>query len=176
MNIIKGKGQRLIPEELLKYLEAFKENHPDPTAGGGSNLEDIVDSQGNKRFIEGDGTPVSLTGITPTYYKWSLSGTHLMVVYAGKITSGTTIGAGQKMIDFTLPEWILNKIFPLTPGGTLDYKSMDMFTDDESRLNKVEKLIKTETGLKIVNQSSGTINAAYNFRFQFDLLIDADYE
>ena len=171
---VKGKGQRLIPEELLKYLEAYKEAHPDPTQGGGATLDDIVDSHGNKRFVEGNGTPVSLTGITPTYYKWSLSGTHLMVVYAGKIASGTTISAGQKLIDFILPEWILNKIFPLTPGGTLDYKNIEMFTDDESRLNKVQKLIKTETGLKIVNQSSGTINANYNFRFQFDLLIDTE--
>lgn len=31
-NLIKGRGQRLIPEELLKYLEAFKKAHPDPTS------------------------------------------------------------------------------------------------------------------------------------------------
>ena len=141
---------------------------------GGSTLADIVDSKGNKRFIEGEGTPVSLSGITPTYYKWSLSGTHLMIVYSGEISSGTIIPAGQKLIDFTLPEWILNKILPLTDKGTLDFKNIEMFTNDESRLSKVEKLIKTNTGLKIENQSSGTINSNYNFRFQFDLLIDSD--
>lgn len=146
-------------------------------SGGGSGtitLDDIVDKNGNKRFVEGNGTPVSLSGITPTYYKWSLSGTHLMIVYSGKISSGTIIPAGQKLIDFTLPEWILNKIFPLTNKGTLDFKSIEMFTNDESRLSKVEKLIKTNTGVKIENQSSGTINSNYNFRFQFDLLIDTD--
>ena len=37
--MIKGKGQRLIPEELLKYLEALKKDHSDPSAEWGSSGE-----------------------------------------------------------------------------------------------------------------------------------------
>lgn len=38
MSNVKGKGQRLIPEELLKYLEALKKSYPDPTQVGGGTL------------------------------------------------------------------------------------------------------------------------------------------
>lgn len=173
--MIKGRGQRLIPEELLKYLQAYKENHPDPAGGGGATLEDIVDSAGNKRFIEGNGTPVTISGVTYTYNKWSLSGTHLMVVLAGSVVANTGITAGQKFTKYSIPEFILNKIFPLTDSGYLDQKTTSFKTSGGSSLTKVFDFSKTNDGLEISLSSGGTISTDVNFRIQFDLLIDADY-
>ena len=72
-------------------------------------FENIVDKDGHKRFIEGDITPAETTGITFTYAKWSLSGSHLQIVLAMTIAAGTysTFYLG----DITnLPKWIFDKI------------------------------------------------------------------
>lgn len=64
MNIIKGKGQRLIPEELLKYLEALKKKYPDavdlieanPTLEGGEESLSSVLINGTKYAVGGGGS------------------------------------------------------------------------------------------------------------------------
>lgn len=170
---VKGKGQRLIPEELLKYLEAFKEAHPDPTEGGGATLDDIVDSQGNKRFVEGNGTPATISGIESLFCKWSLSGTHLMIVYAGTLSGGTSLTA-RTLASFEFPEWIFNKIFPLNSDGLVSVINA-VFAYEGNFTYKQQKLIKTANGLEIANIASGTISSSSSgFRIQFDLLIDSE--
>lgn len=173
MSNVKGKGQRLIPEELLKYLEAYKEAHPDPEAGGGATLDDIVDSQNHKRFIEGDGTPEEITGVTNVYCRWSLSGTHLMLVYAGTMT-GTL--ESQDFCVFSVPQWILDKIYPMKSDGFIDKKNMPLYllTADSSTSGDIY-LYKTDEGLKIYLAISFNRSNVYGFRAQFDLLIDNDY-
>lgn len=60
---IKGKGQRLIPEELLKYLEALKNKYPDavdlveanPTLEGGEDSLSSVLINGTKYAVGGGG-------------------------------------------------------------------------------------------------------------------------
>ena len=67
MSIIKGKGQRLIPEELLKYLEALKNKYPDavdlveanPTLEGGEDSLSSVLINGTK-YAVGGGSEVHL--------------------------------------------------------------------------------------------------------------------
>ena len=173
MNIIKGKGQRLIPEELLRYLEAFKEAHPDPTQGGGATLDDIVDSQDHKRFIEGDGTPATISGIKSLFCKWSLSGTHIMIVYAGTISGGYSIPA-RTLASFEFPEWILNKIFPLNNDGLVSVINA-VFAYEGNFAFKQQKLIKTANGLEIANVIAGTVSSNLSgFRIQFDLIIDSE--
>ena len=64
---IKGKGQRLIPEELLKYLEALKNKYPDavdlveanPTLEGGEDSLSSVLINGTK-YAVGGGSEVHL--------------------------------------------------------------------------------------------------------------------
>lgn len=172
MNIIKGKGQRLIPEELLKYLEAFKEAHPDPTQGGGATLDDIVDSQGNKRFIEGNGVVPTITGFSFSYCKWSLSGTHLMLVCAGSIASGTTIAGLTKFADFNVPSWVKDKIVAVV-GEVIEYKNIDAYnTDYSSQTFRV--VLRKQYALTFSFNSEFTATKARNFRIQFDLLIDSE--
>ena len=169
--MIKGKGQRLIPEELLKYLEAYKENHPDPAGGGGATLEDIVDSEGNKRFIEGDG--VSDTDYTEAYYcKWSLSGTHLMCVCAGKFTG--TLPSNTVIASFEFPDYVSDKIVPIA-SDVLDIRNFNVYSE-YGTLQTTDQIWVKLTDKKIQFVQSGTLSGADKyFRIQFDLLIDADY-
>ena len=177
--MIKGKGQRLIPEELLKYLEAYKENHPDPAGGGGesSTLEDIVDSAGNKRFIEGNGTPATISGITSLYCKWSLSGTHLMLVFAGKISDGYGLPIGN-ICTFTVPKYISDKVVPIweTSGGLTKNTFIGANIAGGGPINLQVTLKKISDDLVMtLTEGITTLSQDKYFRIQFDLLIDADY-
>ena len=173
--MIKGKGQRLIPEELLKYLEAYKKAHPDPTQGGGATLNDIVDSAGNKRFVEGEGNPGTFTGVTPSYCKWSLSGTHLMCVYAGNIAIGSNPTVGSNFVEFELPEYIADKIIPVY-SSYIETKVLTAYRDNgtSQTMNLIVGKISNTIFFKIDSDTSFT-GGSRGFRVQFDLLIDADY-
>lgn len=179
---IKGKGQRLIPEELLKYLEAYKKAHPDPTQGGGATLDDIVDSQGHKRFIEGNGTPATITGLAEPYCKWSLSGTHLMVVFAGTLSANITIAnyGTVEFAKFELPEWVMTKIktfiYPATGYSAVGVTDLiDFNLSSQSIAKKDMYLIKKEAYIYIGFKEQYTGGSApHTFRVQFDLLIDSE--
>lgn len=178
---VKGKGQRLIPEELLKYLEAYKEAHPDPTQGGGATLDDIVDSQGNKRFIEGNGTPATLSGLTSSYCKWSLSGTHLMLVFAGKWANGSTFNTGDTLVSFIVPNFIAEKIYPVweTVGGleNSSFVLANVVGGGDININcTLRKNTENPNELYITLATGYTLSQDKFFRIQFDLLIDSDYE
>lgn len=174
MKIIKGKGQRLIPEELLKYLEAYKENHPDPTAGGGVTLDDIVDSQGNKRFIEGDGVNGSYANVSYLYNKWSLSGTHLMLVTVFKVNSSQDFSANTTISTFKLPQFIIDKITNISTNIVLR-RNCDVYVNEAITANIETKLIKNNDELKINVATYSLINSG-DARIQVDLVIDANYE
>lgn len=171
--MIKGTGQRLIPEELLKYLETYKEYHPDPTQGGGATLDDIVDAEGNKRFIEGNLTieiteeEVTTYGFTPIYNKWSLSGTHLMIVSSFSVTAGWT--PNKTLFSATVPDYIYNKVFPIVEGGFVSRLKVP----DSQNTDKVFLLNKGNNN-KLEVYSSSTFSADRAVRVQFDLLIDTD--
>lgn len=201
--MIKGKGQRLIPEELLKYLESLKNKYPNavdlieanPTleggedslssvlingtkysvGGGGATLEDIVDSAGNKRFIEGNGTPGTHANFNVTYCKWSLSGTHLMLVCAGSVKS-TSISNGFNFATFPdIPEWVLEKIVPSYNTYYIEGKKV-LFHDGGGTPQELMLDILKYNGITIKFTDTGTTFSTENFfRIQFDLLIDADY-
>ncbi len=164
MSNVKGKGQRLIPEELLKYLEAYKTAHPDPTVGGGATLDDIVDSQGNKRFIEGEGVNSTNPNITTLYNRWSLSGTHLMCVVVFKIGS-TNIPNLEILSKYVLPEFIMNKIIPDSAGLVYNIYA------GANNLRVGVQVAGDE--LQFINYGTTYTNSQY--RIQCDLLIDADY-
>lgn len=173
MSIIKGKGQRLIPEELLKYLEAYKEAHPDPTQGGGATLDDIVDSQGNKRFVEGNGTPTTASGVTTTYCKWSLSGTHLMCVLSATLSANTMLGA-QTLATFVVPDYIGRKIFPVW-GNHIEVKEPYIKTSDGAGATMSVWIDYANNNItfKLFTNVSAASSERY-FRIQFDLLIDSE--
>ena len=139
-----------------------------------TKLEDIEDSNGHKRFIQGNGSPLVDTGVNITYCKWSLSGTHLMMVIAGVIDYQKTLGSGTTLGTFILPAWIRDKIYPVKTQ-LIEYKTVDV-VDDAYQVSQMKLYVdKTSTSIIITTDASYTgpgINNA--FRVSVDLLIDND--
>ena len=145
--------------------------------GGGSGtitLDAIVDKNGNNRFVEGSVTPASITGITINYKKWSLSGSHLMIVLVGTVSSNLT--DYTTLASVTFPAYIQSKIHPLG-------KSAQLVSVTKGFLIKNTEYIATEYNFnlkkisnefRIAPEQAITISGTYNFRIQFDLLIDTD--
>ena len=131
-------------------------------------IEALVDASGNPRFIEGDGTPATITGFISTYCKWSLSGTHLMLVLAGSFANGTVISGD--IATFNLPDYIKDKIFAFV-GNFIEFKSIVARAESLGTQNIEFQNILTSTGVKFAT-SNVTLTADRYFRVQFDLLID----
>lgn len=165
MSNVKGKGQRLIPEELLKYLQNQKDN--------GMNIIQLVDSKGNPRFIEGNGTLATIEGVTSSYNKWSLSGTNLMIMSIITLDSGVTINADEDVLYFELPQWILDKIYPITNSSLINrINALRVNTSGSGTPTTIAEMIyKTNTGIKITNYSKITTTSEVNIQFNLTYLL-----
>lgn len=171
----KSYGKRMVPEYLIEALKKL-----DEATGGNplvlekmNKMEEIVDSEGNKRFVEGEGTLSTVSGVTFTYNKWSLSGTHLMIVISGVIDDATTIPVDTTLINIEVPNYIFNKIIPVIEGSNkLNQSSFNIFGTDGSTQSVTCTLRKASSDLYITTTSSLTTNRTRGFRIQFDLLID----
>ena len=140
-----------------------------------NQLEGILDKDGNARFIEGDITPKTISGYTFNYSKWALSGTHLMLVMAGVIASGTAISGGVVLASVTLPQWIKNKIYPNAIEGIIAKSYLNTWkTGSAIGSNYASALQKVDDNYNIVfwTESSVTLDADTAFRLQIDLIID----
>ena len=132
-------------------------------------FEHIVDKDGHKRFIEGDITINTITGVTQSYGKWSLSGSHFMIVIAGAVANATVLTAGT-LVDIELPSWILSKIVGVV-ADIVDSKEFTLWATNYSKQSIGINLIKQTAKLR-VSYGSLTLTADRTFRIQFDLLID----
>lgn len=142
-----------------------------------NQIENLIDNAGNLRFVEGDGTPMTLEGFTSSYCKWSLSGTHLMLVLSGSFADTTVLPADKIIGEFNLPQYIKDKIFPVW-GPNMETRSVTCTALSWSTQTMNVVLYKeTATGImKIKTLSSAlTFTDTRHFRIQFDLLIDNDY-
>lgn len=135
-------------------------------------FENIVDKDGHKRFIEDDITVETIEGLTITYAKWSLSGTHLMIVIAGEAADETSITAPMKLTTInSLPSWIEDKIYPVV-SSFLDSKTVT-FRDLNWGTQDCAVFLTKENGhLVVYLNSTVTFTSDKGFRIQFDLLID----
>ena len=134
-------------------------------------LDSLVDSKGNPRFIEGDLTTTAIEGVTFSYAKWSLSGSHLMLVLAGSVANGTAIPA----VDWAkiyLPTWILNKIYTVW-GDRIERKGIELIATNYSAQSLTVYLGKQSSYL-FITAPTITLTAERFFRIQFDLLIDTE--
>ncbi len=161
-------------EPDLEGLEVSGDKYAVPQGGGGATLDDIVDSAGNKRFIEGNLNFVlpEVYPLTNVYSKWSLSGTHLMIVgvLANNTENSITIASNINIFELELPDYIMSKIIPINAGNGLVSNISGL---DGNSVTIPFKLFKGNI-LAIRGITSG-LSAGKQVRFQFDLLIDADY-
>ena len=163
-NEVKGQVQSALSSGDMKNVKVF---------------EDVVDKNGHQRFIEGNITPEEITGFTYTYAKWSLSGTHLIIVIAGYMPSGTDIPVWQTLLaNVILPKWIIDKIFPTTTSYLLssDFKYAPMASSGSSPTSRpiTATLDKPNNTLKLYFDGTGTPSVSFDsgFRLAIDLLID----
>lgn len=138
-------------------------------------LDSLVDSKGNPRFIEGDGVPLVTvpTGVTISYAKWSLSGSHLMIVLAGSIANATALTASGLRYKYEMPSYILDKVYAVW-GNSLELKTVSLVASDYTTQAFNARIFKDTGHLAILNQTGVTLTADRSFRVQFDLLIDTE--
>lgn len=161
-------------------LENLKVSGDLEVEGDAKVFETIVDSEGHNRFIEGDITLANISGLTQTYGKWSLSGTHLMIALAFTISSGTSLGT-VALSSITIPEWLGKKIY--SSGDTekqVAVKYADEWLDNNVPQEQhlycgIQKLNDTTLQLARWGLSTTFANETY-VRIAFDLLIDNESE
>ena len=136
------------------------------------DISNLVDSKGNPRFIEGEGTPETIEGFEATYCKWSLSGTHLMLVLAGTYANEAVISSLQLLCTFDLPDFVMNKITPVA-GQLIEYKNIIAYASNASSQTQ-NAFLRKSANLGIATNSALTLTAERNFRIQFDILIDSE--
>ena len=135
-------------------------------------FENIVDKDGHKRFIEVELDLVNTApaGVTKTFGKCSLSGTHLLIVLACDVAD-TTVVSG-KLCEINVPQWIKDKIIPLG-GNLVDFKGSLRAWDDAGNTSQYYDayLMKTSEDVFYISCYI-TATADRHFRIEFDLLID----
>ena len=140
-------------------------------------LENIKDSNGHNRFLVGNITlGTSVDGMTISYAKWSLSGTHLLIVIAGSLASGKTIPDPTTLgVLNGVPSWIYDKITVVAINNIVMYDDTPFLslgewygTTSSFRLRKHEGTLLVDKNNSYTNDRSYT----QNFRISFDLLID----
>lgn len=137
------------------------------------NLADIVDSDGNKRFVEGDITIHEISGITQSYGKWSLSGTHLMIVVAISLADTTAITSGTILCQIDVPQWVKDKIVPIV--GTYVDRIQQTYYDSVLAKQDMNVSLRLDSTYGLyITLGSLTLTADRTGRIVFDLLIDTD--
>lgn len=148
-------------------LQSLIEEQGGSGGSGGSTLDDIVDSQGNKRFLGGKGISTVNGELTFFSIKWTLNGNILIFEISG-LTNNQIVNTRMKICEFTLPEFITNKINAL--NGLVDM-TQGIATDGESTFYplylSVEKLDNSISFFLIVNE---TLNANYFFTIKYSII------
>ena len=136
-------------------------------------FENITDEAGHKRFVEGDielnNDYQSVEHLTNLYGKWSLSGSHLLLVLCLELEEDIVYSSGQ-IAKITLPSWIMDKIVALQ-GVEIEVKTFKAFGSDISTQDAIVYL-ETYSGQVIFYLSSLTPSMDRKLRIAFDLLID----
>ena len=147
-----------------------------PVNGNAPYFEEITDKDGHARFIEGDIQEGGLPeGVSKLYGKWTLSGSHLLIVISYSLTNAVELSAFS---DFgrlvNLPSWIFDKITPLFANSIVLQEVVNAFdnTANVQQLNmRMYKNIDSST-ITLTNISTLTLSSTKSFRWQIDLLID----
>lgn len=135
-------------------------------------FEDIKDKNGNPRFLEGDiNLDVAVpSGITKTYGKWALSGSHLLIVLAIDVENGITVPPATILSVLDLPQWIVDKIVPLFSVNV--FWDTTNFYSEDSTIQYVPVLLRKQNDKINITTTTFTTTAIKHARIAFDLLID----
>ena len=137
---------------------------------GNGCINGIKDNSGNLRFLEGTPNVTQSIENIVKYAKWSLSGTHLMLVLAIYNDTGSdiTISNYSNFCDFSLPSWMMDKIYPTNPTNNI------LGSVGVEGLSGIRCTKSSSGRIQFVTMSNMTIADSNAYRFQFDLLIDME--
>lgn len=137
----------------------------------GVKIENIKDASNNNRFIEGTiALNSSLSGVIATYARWSLSGTHLMVVLGLEIDANTTILQNDVVGTCNVPSWLFDKIYPLKGIGVA-WGTFENINSDWTREDTKIVLIRQHGELQIAFDADKTYSKSNVIRINFDILV-----
>lgn len=135
--------------------------------------ENLTDKNNYKRFVEGK-CSINNSNFSGTidYNKWSLSGTHLMIVIAGTINAGSYSTSDLFYLSSPdIPSWILDKIVP-TSGNYIDFYTLKIWVSWVTTNFSLE--IKKGSYLSIAPSHAQTVEQDSKFRLKLDFLIDME--
>lgn len=133
-------------------------------------FENITDKDGHKRFIEGNITCDTITGVTQNYGKWALSGSHLLIVLSCTFADASVITT-QRLAFVNLPKWIDDKIVALF-GRNIIYSVFPAYASDGTTQNLACILDRDADNKMRIYIGNLTLTKERNIRITFDLLID----
>ena len=154
-----------------QLLEAVEQ---EAKVNGLKAFENIVDKDGHKRFIEGD---LNLYQNVPntwtkTYGKWSLSGSHLLIVLGITIPDESASFDGVLCaLGGVLPQWIIDKIYTLFSNVVIR-QQIPAYANNFTSQNCIFLLEKISDENLRIYASTPAMTADRNVRIAFDLLID----
>lgn len=129
----------------------------------------LFDSNGNFRFIVGDGTPANVSGMTVISSKWSLNGSNLMFEILG--TFSKSLNAGTDLCTFTLPNWLVSEI-PTPYLNIIDFIRFDAVYTNRAPATGFIQIYKYENSIGFKNQDNVTIDALTVFKIRYNVIID----
>lgn len=135
-----------------------------------NDIEALVDSNGNQRFMVGNGNSGSLVGMTVASSKWTLNGNNLIFEILGTFSGDLT---GHNILSiFTLPEWVANKI--VTPvSNIVDILTCQMIAmHDAGITNIVLQVTKSDNTIFFTNISTMPIREQSIFKIRYNIIID----
>ena len=137
----------------------------------GYDIANLVDANGNERFIEGDVNIEETTGMSKVYGKWSLSGTHLMFVLVLNIANATAY-TSKTIANIPLPAWVLDKLEPLFGTTIIPYTTFKAFKNDGTTNQNIDMRLVKITGGVAIGSYSFTASDDRSVRVEFDLIVD----
>ena len=136
-------------------------------------FETIEDTKGNNRFVKGDVVlgENAPQGMVKTYGKWSLSGSHLMLVFGGELPDGLVLKNGTVFAYAELPRWVFDNLTPLF-SIAIDSKTFQLRGNDWSSQD-VTVFLNKATGTKVAFNfgNNVTVSGPKKCRFAFDFII-----
>ena len=145
-------------------------------------LEKITDTQGRYRFFEiTPGVPSAFDNkVIAVYNKASLSGSHLLIVFAGRVPQNAVIPTGALMVDLDgLPQWVRNKIATISPSyAIVDDVTVTLWGPNLENYGSMMFVLQKYGSSVTIRTTFDTYPVPTTsdgyFRFSFDLLIDLD--
>lgn len=138
-------------------------------------FETIEDTNGNKRFVKGDVVLAENApqGLVEVYGKWSLSGSHLMIVLGCELPDGLVLKNATVFAYAQLPKWVFDNLFTLF-SIALDSKTFQLRGNDWSSQDIIVYLSKAEGNKVAFNfGQDATVSGFKKGRFAFDFIIAA---